>query len=100
MADISPKSKRVNLNKSTTIKRGMTLNSLSDSESEQESPSNRRQLKLPEIILNKLTTTKANVAFEGIPGLKTTKNSKLNTKRAITEKKEGKRDYSVDYSMK
>lgn len=100
MADISPKSKRANLNKSTTLKRGMTLNSLSDSDSEEESPSNRRQLKLPDIILNKLTTAKATVAFDNIPGLKTAKNSKTNHKRAATEKKEGKRDYSVDYSLK
>lgn len=71
MAD-SPKSKRSLLNKSTTLKRGNTFNSIDDSEDEKDSAEEKR-VKLPEIILSKLQPTKANVKFDNIPGFKTTK---------------------------
>lgn len=102
MADSSPKSKRGSLNKSTVLKRGVTLQTDTLSESDENSPEDRKHIKLPEIILSKLHTTKANEAFKNIPGLKSTKNktTKANHKRAMTEKKEGKRDYSVDSKTK
>ena len=96
----SPKSKRSNLNKSTILKRGTTLNSMIDSEGESDSDEND-QVKLPEIILSKLQTNKATVQFGNIPGIKTTKNQQSQHKRAMTEKKGIKeRDHSVTNSTK
>jgi hypothetical protein len=87
MADASPKSpQRVSLNKSTIIKRKLTLNSLNNSDSEEESPNENKRIKLPDILLNKLNTTKANVQFDNIPGLKSAKLNKSMQKRAMTEK--------------
>ena len=96
----SPKSKRSNLNKSTILKRTTTFGSMKDSEGESDSDDNN-QVKLPEIILNKLHTTKATVEFDNIPGLKTTKNQANQHKRTMTEKKGAKeREHSAVGSTK
>ncbi|CAI2361027.1 unnamed protein product [Moneuplotes crassus] len=91
----SPRKKGSNLNRSTMVNPRLSLQSNSDSDD--ASPDPGKRIKLPEIILNKLVTTKASDAFTNIPGFKTTKSV---TKRAKTEKKKSKRDYSVDSKIK
>lgn len=71
------------LNRSARINKSLSFKVKNDDESEDESPDNRRKVRLPEIILNKLKTSKASDAFNEIPGFK---NTKIRHKRCKTEK--------------
>ena len=97
MEDRSPQI--ASLNNSAMIKRGMTLNAPDNSDSEDDVPDIDNNLRLPKIVLKNLHMTKANDEFSNIPGLKSTK-VKPHTKRAATEKKQVKREHSVDLSGK
>ena len=100
MNEYSPKSslkspRAKSTNKSVVLDAGISLHELSSDGSQE----NDRQIKLPDIILNKLSMTKDAIPLNEIPGLKTTKRADL-VKRARTEKKQQKRDFSVDQSAK
>ena len=90
MAETSPILDKINLNKSTIITRGLSLKTNNDIDSDDESPDTGKRVKLPEIILNKLKTTKATEGFDNIPGFKSNKTAKAQAKpthrRAMTEK--------------
>lgn len=94
MAEFSPRHRRVSLNQSTVVPKGMSLKG--DNDSEDEVIENGKQLKLPEIVLSKLQPSKITEAFNSIPGLKTTKTSKSIQRRMMTEKKTTKREFSAE----
>lgn len=97
MTDYSPKAR--SLNKSMALERAVSLNDESSSDSEDEKE-NDRQIKLPNIVLNKLHTNIAAMPFNNIPGLKTKPNKELIFKRAMSEKKQKHRDSSVEVKDK